>query len=113
MSEDGGGFNHYPVFKHAIILRQQGRIKESLRVLEEAIRLDPQNPENMKQVGHSLYLLGQHKVALEVFNEALSVHPTDWELFHEKGLCHLYLSQLPQCEIFSFTCTIFYCVACM
>lgn len=82
-------------------------------MLEEAIRLDPQNPENMKQVGHSLYLLGQHKVALEVFNEALSVHPTDWELFHEKGLCHLYLSQLPQCEIFSFTCTIFYCVACM
>lgn len=70
-------------------------------MLENAIRLDPQNPENLKQVGHSLYLLGQHKVALEVFNEALSVHPTDWEIYREKGLCHLYLSQLTQCVFVS------------
>jgi Bardet-Biedl syndrome 4 protein len=68
-------------------------------VLEEAIRLDPQNPDNLKQVGHSLYLLGQHKVALEVFEEALTLHSTDWEIYHEKGLCYLYLSQLSQCAL--------------
>lgn len=88
---------HYPIFVKAVILRQQGCIKDSLRVLEEAIRLDPQNPDNLKQVGHSLYLLGQHQVALDVFDEALHVYPNDWEIFHERGLCHLYLAQLPQC----------------
>lgn len=92
-----GGFLHYPIFVKAVILRQQGFIKESLRILEEAIRLDPQNPDNLKQVGHSLYLLGQHQVALDVFDEALHVYPTDWEIYHERGLCHLYLSQLQQC----------------
>lgn len=98
VTHEGGGFAHYPIFVRAIILRQQGLIKESLRVLEEAIRLDPQNPDNLKQVGHSLYLLGQHKVALDVFDEALHVYPTDWEIYHERGLCHLHLSQLPQCD---------------
>eukprot|EP00892_Ulva_mutabilis_P012887 jgi/Ulvmu1/9971/UM059_0020.1 len=99
VTDAGGGFAHYPIFIRAIILRQQGLIKESLRVLEEAIRLDPQNPDNLKQVGHSLYLLGQHKVALDVFDEALNVYPKDWEIYHERGLCYLYLSQLPQAEV--------------
>lgn len=88
------GSAFYPMFTKAMIYRQQGQIKRSLAVLEDAIRLDPQNEQNLKQIGHSLHLMGKHQVALEVYDEALRKSPEDWELFHNKGLCYVYLKQL-------------------
>lgn len=47
----------------------------------------------MKQVGRSLYLLGKHKTAIEVYNEAQKLNPDDWEILYNKGLCYMYLKQ--------------------
>lgn len=88
----------YPIFVKAMILRQQGHINESLRVLEHSVRLDPGNAQNLKQVGCSLHLLGKHKVALEVYEEALTSDPTNWELWHGKGLCLAALKQLSKAQ---------------
>ena len=47
-----------------------GAIAESLLLFQAATALNPSNPENLKQVGRSLYLLGKHKAAIEVYEEA-------------------------------------------
>jgi Bardet-Biedl syndrome 4 protein len=36
-------------------------------------------------VGRSLYLLGKHRAAIEVYEEAQKIAKHDWELAHNKG----------------------------
>lgn len=45
------------------------------------------------QVGRSLYLLGKHKAAIDVYEEAQKISAPDWEIMHNKGLCLMYLKQ--------------------
>jgi Bardet-Biedl syndrome 4 protein len=76
----------------ALILRQSGRIQESLQLFQAAACLNPENKENLKQVGRSLYLLGKHTAAIEVYEEILTMgRVDDWEIYHSIGLCHMYL----------------------
>eukprot|EP01041_Mallomonas_annulata_P011290 gene11290-23624_t len=87
------GQAEYPLYIKALILRQQGRIEESLTTFQAALCLNPQNVNNLKQVGRSLYLLGKHKTALDVFDEAEHISRDDREIWHNKGMCYLYLKQ--------------------
>ncbi len=43
------------------------------------------------QVGRSLYLLGKHRAAKELYDEAERVQPDDWEIANGKGQCYSYL----------------------
>ena len=43
------------------------------------------------QVGRSLYLLGKHKAAIDVYDEAQRLGKEDWDIWHNKGLCYMYL----------------------
>eukprot|EP00937_MAST-01D_sp_MAST-1D-sp2_P001409 g1409.t1 len=85
------GVCEYALYVKALILRRQGRAQESLQLFQAAVCLNPHNVSNLKQVGRSLYLLGKHKAALEVFEETQRVAPGDWEVHHNQGLCHMYL----------------------
>ena len=76
-----------------MILRHKGRIEESLTTFQAALCLNPLNVNNLKQVGRSLYLLGKHKTALDVFEEAEGLASEDREIWHNKGMCYLYLKQ--------------------
>ena len=87
------GQSEYPLYIKGMILRQQGRIDESLLSFQAALCLNPTNVNNLKQVGRSLYLLGKHKMALEVFEEAEHMSSEDREVWHSKGMCNLYLKQ--------------------
>lgn len=80
-------------FYAALILRHQGRIEESLTTFQAALCLNPMNVNNLKQVGRSLYLLGKHKTALDVFEEAEQLSMEDRDIWHNKGMCYLYLKQ--------------------
>lgn len=71
-----------------LIYRQRGRIQESLTLFQSATCLNPQNVANLKQVStswsnfrryktilveqvaHSLYLMGRHRQAIDVYEEA-------------------------------------------
>jgi len=86
-----GGQSEYPLYVKGLILRQQGRIAESLTSFQAALCLNPTNVNNLKQVGRSLYLLGKHHTALEVYEEAERLKSEDREIWHNKGMCHLYL----------------------
>ena len=84
--------NLYEMFSiSALVLRNQGRIEESLTTFQAALCLNPTNVNNLKQVGRSLFLLGKHKNALDVFSEAEKISPDDRDIHHSKGMCYLYL----------------------
>jgi Bardet-Biedl syndrome 4 protein len=82
----------YPLYVKGHIMRQRGKITDSLILFQQAARINPHNVENLKQVGRSLFLLGKHKAALDYLEEALRMgHQEDWEIWHNKGLCLAYL----------------------
>lgn len=86
----------YPIYVKALIMRQRGQIQQSLQLFQAATCMNPNNVLNLKQVGRSLYLLGRHKQAIKVYDEAISLAQEDWELYHNKGLCYLYLKAFEQ-----------------
>jgi Bardet-Biedl syndrome 4 protein len=45
------------------------------------------------QVGRSLVLLGKHKAAIEMYEEAQKMTAPDWEIMHNKGLCLVHLKR--------------------
>lgn len=87
------GMAEYPIYVKALIKRQRGEIQDSLQLFQAATCLNPHNICNLKQVGRSLYLLGKHKAALDVYEEAQRIGIDDWEIWHNKGLCNMYLKQ--------------------
>ena len=87
------GMAEYPIYVKALIKRQRGEIQDSLQLFQAATCLNPHNVCNLKQVGRSLYLLGKHKAALDVYEEAQRIGIDDWEIWHNKGLCNMYLKQ--------------------
>lgn len=87
------GQSDYALYVKALILRQQGRVEESLTTFQAALCMNPLNVNNLKQVGRSLFLIGKHKTALDVLEEAEKLNPDDREIFHNKGMCYLYLKQ--------------------
>jgi len=88
---ESNGMCEYAIYVKALIRRQQGRIQESLDLFQAAACINPKNTNILKQIGRSLYLLGKHKAAIEVYDDAKKQKPDDWEIWHNKGLCYLYL----------------------
>jgi tetratricopeptide (TPR) repeat protein len=74
--------------------------------------LTPHDIRNIKEVGkvcHSLcifaariivfqcyYLLGKHRLAIDVYNQAQKMGFDDWELCHSKGLCYFQLGDMAE-----------------
>lgn len=91
--DETDGLCEYAVYVKGLIMRQRGRVQESLQLFQQATGLNPHNIANLKQVGRSLYLLGKHKAALDVYEEASKIGSPDWEIMHNKGMCYMYLKQ--------------------
>jgi len=85
------GQSEYALYIKALILRQGGRVEEALNIFQAALCLNPVSVANLKQVGLSLHLLGKHKTAIDVFEEAEHHAPDDRDIHHSKGMCHFYL----------------------
>lgn len=85
------GLCEYPIYIKALIKRHQGQIQESLQLFQAATALNPHNITNLKQMGRSLYLLGKHKAAIDVYEEAHRIGVDDWEIWHNKGMCFMYM----------------------
>ena len=52
--EETGGMCEYPTYVQALILRQDGRIQESLECFQMCALINANNPDNLKQVARSL-----------------------------------------------------------
>lgn len=67
------GRSEYALYAKALILRVKGQIHESLELFKKCHLLNPTYLDYLKQFGRSLYLLGRHKAAVEVFDECLNI----------------------------------------
>ncbi|XP_068131858.1 Bardet-Biedl syndrome 4 protein [Hyperolius riggenbachi] len=85
------GVCEYAVYVQALLLRLEGKIQESLELFQTCAILNPTSLDNLKQVARSLFLLGKHRAAVEVYNEAARLNNKDWEICHNLGVCYLYL----------------------
>uniref|UniRef100_A0A8C6YAS0 Bardet-Biedl syndrome 4 n=1 Tax=Naja naja TaxID=35670 RepID=A0A8C6YAS0_NAJNA len=81
----------YAVYVQALIFRLEGKIHESLELFQTCAILKPRCADNLKQVARSLFLLGKHKAAIEVYNDAAQHNEKDWEIFHNLGVCYMQL----------------------
>ncbi|XP_061036078.1 Bardet-Biedl syndrome 4 protein isoform X2 [Eubalaena glacialis] len=92
------GLCEYAIYVQALIFRLEGNIQESLELFQTCTVLSPQSADNLKQVARSLFLLGKHKAATEVYNEAAKLNQKDWEICHNLGVCYIYLKQLDKAQ---------------
>ncbi|XP_063650074.1 Bardet-Biedl syndrome 4 protein isoform X4 [Pan troglodytes] len=74
------GLCEYAIYVQALIFRLEGNIQESLELFQTCAVLSPQSADNLKQVARSLFLLGKHKAAIEVYNEAAKLNQKDWAI---------------------------------
>lgn len=89
------GMCEYALYVQALILRHEGRIQESLELFQTCSILNT-SAENLKQVARSLFLLGRHKNAIDVYEEAARMNCKDWELCHNLGICYMHLQNHKQ-----------------
>jgi Bardet-Biedl syndrome 4 protein len=92
---DCRGQAEYPLYVKGLILRERGQVQDSLQLFQAATVINPTNMANLKQVARSLYLLGKHSVAISVYDETEKAtgKSNDWEIWHNKGLCYMYLKR--------------------
>ena len=65
--------------------------------LEQAAKLEPDEPEHVAQRGRALYAMGQFEAALDAFEQAAARGPLA-ELSFDRGQCALALSRYEQAE---------------
>ncbi|XP_068000399.1 Bardet-Biedl syndrome 4 protein isoform X2 [Melanerpes formicivorus] len=96
--QESHGLCEYAVYVQALIFRLEGRIQESLELFQTCSILNPRSADNLKQVARSLFLLGKHKAAIEVYNEAAKLDEKDWEISHNLGVCYMYLKHFNKAQ---------------
>ncbi|XP_055049033.2 Bardet-Biedl syndrome 4 protein [Misgurnus anguillicaudatus] len=92
------GMCEYAVYVQALIMRLEGKIQESLELFQSCAILNPKSSDNLKQVARSLFLLGKHKAAIQVYNEAGRLNQQDWEINHNLGVCYIYIKDFKSAE---------------
>ncbi|XP_041964726.1 Bardet-Biedl syndrome 4 protein isoform X1 [Alosa sapidissima] len=92
------GMCEYAIYVQALILRMEGKIQHSLELFQSCAILNPTSSDNLKQVARSLFLLGKHKAAIEVYNEAARLNQKDWEMNHNLGVCYMYTKDFRNAE---------------
>ena len=60
----------YANYIQGLILRQEGKIQESLEMFQICNILNPNSPIHIKQMARSLFLLGRHRLAVEAYKQA-------------------------------------------
>ena len=94
------GMCEHANYIQGLILRQEGKIQESLEMFQICNILNPNSPVHIKQMARSLFLLGRHRLAIEAYKQAQVRSDTsgegsnDWEIYHNLGVCYMYLKQL-------------------
>lgn len=70
------------------ILRQEGKVSESLKHFKKCVEMNPLNFDNHKEEGRTYYLLGQHYLAIEALSKAFDLcDGIDWSVNFYLGEC--------------------------
>lgn len=101
----------HPLVVKGLLRRQQGAVLESLQLFQAASCLNPRSVATLKQVARSLFLLGRHRAAADVYAEcarllaeAAAAAPDapapaeEWAVWHHRGVCLAQLRQFREAE---------------
>jgi eukaryotic-like serine/threonine-protein kinase len=69
------------------------RYDRAISLYDQALRIDPNDPDLWKGRGASLYSLHEYQDALRAFNKGIELAPNDSDLFNNSGLVMLALGQ--------------------
>ncbi|XP_065167509.1 Bardet-Biedl syndrome 4 protein isoform X2 [Atheta coriaria] len=84
--EQSQGKNEFALYKKGIILREEGNLQESLETFQQCHKINPENVDNLKQIGKCLFMLKRFRLALEAYLQAENAaQKHDWEIFHNIG----------------------------
>ncbi|XP_058796694.1 Bardet-Biedl syndrome 4 protein isoform X2 [Phymastichus coffea] len=89
--EKWGGLAEYPHYLKGLILRREGKVQDALDCFQKAYNVNPFNVSNAKQIAKSLFLMGDHRRAIEVYLEAekmIALKQPDWEIHYNLGECY-------------------------
>ncbi|XP_017775178.1 PREDICTED: Bardet-Biedl syndrome 4 protein homolog [Nicrophorus vespilloides] len=89
------GKNEFAHYKKAIILREEGKVQESLEAFQICHKLDMEDVDNLKEIGKCLFMLRRYRLALEAYSEAEKVaSKSDWEIYHKIAECYMQLNDI-------------------
>ena len=80
------------------VLREQGNLAGSLDEFEIDLERFPENPHLLRDIGWSLYLLGRHTQARDVFEQARVIAPEYDELLVELARTYFWLNDFREAE---------------
>ena len=79
-----------------LVTRRQGKWDESIAYLEQALVLDPRNPEVLSNTAWTYAMLRKLPAALKLYDRALEIAPNDPELITVKASIYQAEANLPQ-----------------
>lgn len=82
----------------ALSLREGGNVRASLDEFQIALERQPDNPDLLRDFGWSYYLLGQHRRAREIYEQARELAPGDVELLVELARIDFWLKDYDEAE---------------
>lgn len=63
----------------------------ALGLIEESVRLQPNNPEALSQLGHVYSKMNQHEKAVEAYTQSLNLDPDNYRASYGLGIAHMRL----------------------
>ncbi|ESL10756.1 hypothetical protein TRSC58_01505 [Trypanosoma rangeli SC58] len=101
--QECGGVCEYALYVKGLLKRRTGELTESLNLFQTAVLINPQNPANQRQVAQTLFLLGRHHAAIDMFQEAHRIREVngvgdDWVIHYSIGMCYVYLKDYDSAE---------------
>jgi len=77
---------------------QQGKFAEACEAYAEALRLDPDDPRRMADLGRASMAAQRIEEAARLFERALGISPRETKLLHLLAQCYSHLQELQKAE---------------
>ncbi|GAB6027855.1 Bardet-Biedl syndrome 4 protein [Chamberlinius hualienensis] len=92
------GTCEYAMYLQGLMFRSEGKLQDSLEMFHTCTILNGNSINNVKQVARSLFLLGRHKAAADLFEESKKLTDKDWDILHGLGECYHCMGDLEKAK---------------
>ncbi|XP_046398429.1 Bardet-Biedl syndrome 4 protein homolog isoform X2 [Ischnura elegans] len=99
--KNSNGKCEYAIYARGMLLRQEGKILDSLQCFKTCQSMNPKNPQYIKQQAYSLSLLGRTQEAIDKYAEADEMSRRgDWEIAYRLGQCYFQNNDYEKARIY-------------
>ncbi|XP_072387050.1 BBSome complex member BBS4 isoform X2 [Diabrotica undecimpunctata] len=97
--ERSKGKNEFALYKQGEIYREEEKFQEALESFQTCLRLNPENPEYLKEVAKCLFEMKRYKLAMEAYLEAERLSSNaDCQIYYYLGQCLLKLGDINKAQ---------------